>query len=70
MSLKEGRACWGLLISVKDGERMSLEQIQALLKGSEDVGFKATGQRELYECTERTLCAQQYAGLGWGGRGW
>jgi hypothetical protein len=31
MSLKEGRACWGLLISVKDGERMSLEQIQALL---------------------------------------
>ena len=54
---------------MKDGERLSLEQIQAFLKGSEEVGFKAAGQRELYEWTERTLCAQEYAGLGRKGKG-
>jgi transposase len=54
---------------MKDGERLSLEQIQAFLKGSEDVGFKAASQRELYEWTERTLCAQQYASLGRSGKG-
>jgi transposase InsO family protein len=54
---------------MKDGERLSLEQIRAFLEGSEEVGFKAASQRELYEWTERTLCAQQYAGLGRSGKG-
>jgi transposase InsO family protein len=54
---------------MKDGERLSLEQIRAFLEGSEGVGFKAASQRELYEWTERTLCAQQYAGLGRSGKG-
>ena len=54
---------------MKDGERLSLEQIRAFLGASEEVGFKATNQRELYEWTERTLCAQEYAGLGRSGKG-
>jgi hypothetical protein len=46
---------------MKDGERMSLEQLQAFLEGSEAFDFKAASQKELYEWTARTLCAQQYA---------
>jgi transposase InsO family protein len=54
---------------MKDGERLSLEQIRAFLRGSEEVGFQAASRRELYEWTERTLCAQEYAGLGRSGKG-
>jgi len=49
---------------MKDGERMSLDQIRAFLEANKAVEFKATSQRELYEWTTRTLCAQEYAGLG------
>src|ERR1035438_627997 len=49
---------------MKDGERLSLEQIRAFLEASGDVGFKSASQKGLYEWTERTLCAQEYAGLG------
>ena len=49
---------------MKNGERLSLEQIRAFLGASGEVGFKATNRRELYEWTERTLCAQEYASLG------
>ena len=40
-----------------------MEQIRAFLGASGDVGFKAANRRELYEWTERTLCAQEYASL-------
>jgi hypothetical protein len=49
---------------MKNGERLSLEQIRAFLGASGEVGFKAANRRELYEWTERTLCAQEYASLG------
>jgi hypothetical protein len=55
---------------MKDGERLSLEQIRAFLGGSEEVGFKAASQKERYEWIERTLCAQEYAGLGRNGKAW
>ena len=54
---------------MKDGERLSLEQIRAFLAGSEEVGFKAANQRQLYEWIARTLCAQQYPTLGRSGKG-
>src|SRR5271169_234165 len=54
---------------MKDGERLSLEQIRAFLEASEEVGFKAASQKELYAWTERTLCAQEYASLGRSGKG-
>lgn len=43
---------------------MSLDQIRAFLDANKAVEFKASSQRELYEWTTRTLCAQEYAGLG------
>ena len=49
---------------MKNGERLSLEQIRAFPGASGEVGFKAANRRELYEWTERTLCAQEYASLG------
>ena len=49
---------------MKNEERMSLEQIRAFLKGNKAVDFNATNQGELYKRTARTLCAQQYPGLG------
>ncbi len=54
---------------MKDGERLSLEQIQAFVEGSEEVVFKAASQKELYAWTERTLCAQEYMRLGRNGKG-
>jgi transposase len=69
MSLKGETACWGLLISMKDGERLSLEQIRVFPEASEEVGFQAANRRELYEWTERTLCVQEYGRLGRSGKG-
>jgi len=48
---------------MSDGERLSLEQIRAFLKGNEEVGFKASNRTQTYEWTQRTLCAQEYSNL-------
>lgn len=53
-----------MLIRMKERERLSLEGIRAFLSGSGDIGFKAAKRKELYEWTERTLCAQEYHVLG------
>jgi transposase InsO family protein len=58
-----------LLIGMKDGERLSLEQIRAFLEGSEEVRFAARNQEELYDWTERILREQHYADLGKVGKG-
>lgn len=49
---------------MKNGERLSLEQIRAFLEGSEEIGFEASNASELYEWTKRILCDQEYATLG------
>jgi len=49
---------------VQDGERLSLEQIQAFLEGSQELQFEASDRQELYAWTERTLVQQEYGGLG------
>ena len=54
---------------MENGERLSLEQIQAFLTGNEEIEFKASNRKELYAWTERTLCAQNYAGLHRSGKG-
>jgi hypothetical protein len=56
-------------MSMENGEHLSLEQVQAFLTGNEEVGFKAANRKELYAWTQRTLCAQSYAGLGRSGKG-
>jgi len=44
-----------------DGERLSLEQIRAFLKGSEEVGFRASNRKQICEWAQRTLCGQEYS---------
>jgi hypothetical protein len=51
------------------GERLSLEQIRAFLKGNEEVGFKASNRKQAYEWTQRMLRAQEYTSLQRNGKG-
>jgi len=51
------------------GERLSLEQIQAFLEGSDGVQFDAENRRELYEWVNQTMREQGYDRLGRRARG-
>jgi transposase InsO family protein len=52
-----------------DGKKLSLEQIQAFLDGSEEVGFQAQDRRELYGWINEILRQQDYGGLKRKGKG-
>jgi hypothetical protein len=52
-----------LTISVQTSERLSLEQIQAFLDGSGEVGFKGQNREEVYGWMDQTLRQQRYEGL-------
>jgi hypothetical protein len=52
-----------LTISVQISERLSLEQIQAFLDGSGEVGFKGQNREEVYGWVDQTLRQQRYEGL-------
>ena len=54
---------------MQDGERLSLEQIQAFLEARDELRFEASDRRELYEWVGRTLVEQEYAGLGRASKG-
>lgn len=47
---------------MKNGERLSLEQIQAFLKASEEFRFEASKRKELYEWVTQTLVEHEYSG--------
>ena len=47
---------------MKNGERLSLEQIQAFLKASGEFRFEASKRKEVYEWVTRTLVEQEYSG--------
>jgi transposase InsO family protein len=59
----------GLLISMTNGERISLEQIQAFLEASEAVGFEAKNRTERYAWIEDVLRGQGYKKLGKAAKG-
>jgi transposase InsO family protein len=52
-----------LTISVQTSERLNLEQIQAFLEGSGEVGFKGQNREEVYGWVNQTLRQQRYEGL-------
>jgi hypothetical protein len=52
-----------LAVSTSDGERLSLEEMRAFLKGNQEVGFQASNRKQTYEWTQRTLCTQKYSNL-------
>src|SRR5512137_1671663 len=63
MSLKgERAACWVLIISMKNGERLSLDQIREFLVASEEFRFEAKKRKEKYDWVTRTLVEHGYSG--------
>lgn len=63
MSLKGWEpACWELIVSMKNGERLSLEQIRTFLVASEEFRFEANNREEVYVWVTRTLVEQEYGG--------
>jgi transposase InsO family protein len=51
-----------LIISMKSGERLSLEEIRAFLKASEEFSFEASQRKEIYDWVTRTLVEHEYGG--------
>ena len=49
-----------MIVSMRDGERLGLEQIRAFLAGSQGVKFEGRGREEVYAWVTRTLHGQQY----------
>jgi hypothetical protein len=45
---------------VRNGERLSLEQIRAFLEASDEIGFEGSRREEIYQWVTRTLCEQEY----------
>jgi len=45
---------------VRNGERLSLEQIQAFLDASEEIAFKGVERGEVYDWITQVLCEQEY----------
>src|ERR1700687_2081431 len=45
---------------MQNGERLSLEQIQAFLEASEEIQFEANHRKEVYEWITRALCEKEY----------
>jgi len=53
-------ACWELIVSMKNGERLSLDQIRTFLAASEEFRFEANNREEIYGWVTRTLVEQEY----------
>jgi transposase InsO family protein len=51
-----------LIISMKNGERLSLEQIRTFLAASEEFRFEAKNREEVYDWVRRALVEQEYGG--------
>jgi hypothetical protein len=54
---------------MRDGEKLSLEQIRALVEAAEPVGFEGKGRREVYGWITRLLREQGYRKQGKAARG-
>jgi len=58
-----------LKVSVRNGERLSLEQIRAFLEATEEIEFEAAHREEVYQWITQTLCEQEYWKQGRGVKG-
>jgi transposase InsO family protein len=45
---------------MQNGERLSLEQIRAFMKGSQEVAFEGVNRQEVYAWLTVTICEQEY----------
>ena len=53
--------CWDLNISMKSGERLSMEQVKAFLTASEELRFEAGNREEIYDWVTTTLVEHEYS---------
>jgi hypothetical protein len=58
-----------LIVSVQSKQGLSLEEIRAFLKGSDEVHFEGQNRKEIYGWVNETLRQQHYSELGRTGRG-
>ena len=61
--------CWGVTISMKEAEKLSLDEIRAFLASSEAVRFEGIQRSKVYEWITLTLRRQRYRELGKSARG-
>lgn len=47
---------------MKNGERLSLEQIRTFMAASEEFRFEANNREEIYDWVTRTMVEQEYGG--------
>ena len=52
--------CWGVIISMQNAEKLSREEIEALLEASQGIEFEGKDRAEMYRWITRTLAEQQY----------
>ena len=70
MSLKRRSVgSWGLIISMEGGEKLSLEQIRALMEATDAVRFSGHSRKEVYGWIERTLNEHGYRKQGRAAKG-
>ena len=61
MGLKGGSSgCWGVIISMQNAEKLSREEIEALLEASQGIEFEGKDRAEMYRWITRTLAEQRY----------
>ena len=58
--LKEDLRCCGLIVSMSEAKKLSAEQIEAFLAGSQEHRFRGKQRSEVYEWITRTLRVQEY----------
>lgn len=63
------RACGVLIISMRERETWSLEQIRAFVEGSEEIRFEGQKRKEIYRWVEKTLVEQRDHSSGKAGKG-
>jgi hypothetical protein len=49
---------------MRNGDRLSLEQIRTFLPGSEEFRFEANNRKDIYDWVTRTLVEQEYGRQG------
>jgi hypothetical protein len=59
-----------LIVGVKVTGSLSLEEIQAFLEASGEVGFKGRNRDDVYDWINKALRGQRYQELKRSGRGW
>lgn len=53
-------ACWKLIVSMKNGTKLSLDQVKVFLTASEEFRFEANNREELYDWVTKTVVEHKY----------